>query len=159
MLRPAAMAYLTGLAALLAVALLPLVIGWSATVVASGSMGPVLRPGDVLVVAPVDAARVRPGEVVLVDDPAHAGRLLTHRMVERTADGSLRLKGDANLVADSTPVRPTAVRGIARVVVPRVGLPVLWLRTGDLRWVVWLGVTVLAVRLARRNEPVPAVRS
>jgi signal peptidase len=147
--RPAAIAYLVALGALLVAALAPVVIGWSATVVASGSMGPVLRAGDVVVVSPVDAGEVRAGQVVLVDDPAHRGRLLTHRVVSRTAAGAFVLKGDANPQADSTPVPAGSVRGVARLAVPRLGLPVLWLRTGDLRWVVWAAGTVLAVRLAR----------
>ena len=158
-LRPAAVAYLAGLGALLAAAMAPVLIGWSASVVASGSMEPSLRPGDVLVVAPVDPARVVGGQVVLVDDPAHRGRLLTHRVVRRAADGDLVLKGDANALADSTPVPPAAVRGIARVAVPRLGLPVLWLRTGDLRWVLWLVGTVAAVHVARRDESPSAVRA
>jgi signal peptidase len=148
-LRPAAIAYLAALAGLLVMAIVPLVFGWSASVVASGSMAPVLRAGDVLVVAPVDPARVVPGQVVLVDDPLHSGRLLTHRVVRRTEDNSLVLKGDANAVSDSSPVAPSGVRGVGRLVVPRIGLPVFWLRTGDPRWVLWLVLTVLAVHLAR----------
>jgi signal peptidase len=158
-LRPAAVAYLAGLGVLLGAAMVPLVIGWSGTVVASGSMAPSLRTGDVVVVAPVDAARVGTGDVVLVDDPAHRGRLLTHRVVRRTPDGSLVLKGDANALADSTPVAPAAVRGVARVAVPRLGLPVLWLRTGDLRWVLWLVGTVLAVHVVRTHEAGSPVRA
>jgi signal peptidase len=153
--RPAAIAYLVALGALLVAALAPLVIGWSATVVASGSMGPVLRPGDVVVVSPVDDGQVRSGQVVLVDDPAHRGRLLTHRVVSRTASGAFVLKGDANPAPDSTPVPADSVRGVARLAVPRLGLPVLWLRAGDLRWVLWAAGTVLAVHLAR-GRPAPS---
>jgi signal peptidase len=151
-LWPAAVAYLAALGALLVAALVPLLLGWSATVVASGSMEPALRAGDVLVVAPIDAARVRTGQIVLVDDPAHPGRLLTHRVLRRAAEGEFVLKGDANALADSTPVPPSGLRGVGRVAVPRLGLPVLWLRTGDLRWVAWLAATVLAVRLVRRPD-------
>ena len=59
---------------LLLCCLLPVFFGWTTTVVLTGSMAPALRPGDVVIAAPVPAARIgalAPGAVVLVHDPAH----------------------------------------------------------------------------------------
>jgi signal peptidase I len=110
--------------------LFPTVVGWSSHVVMSGSMTPQIDTGDVVVTEPVGAAAARPGLVVLVVDPADPGRSLLHRVVEQRPDGSLITRGDANRVPDSTPVPPQNVRGIARLRIPYVGLPIAWLRQG-----------------------------
>src|SRR5881392_868454 len=92
-LRRAALAALGGL---LLWSLVPVLFGWTVTVVVSGSMVPTLRPGDVVVVSPVRAAdvgRLTPGKVILVADPAHPGQLLSHRLVGFTTDGNLITKG------------------------------------------------------------------
>jgi hypothetical protein len=53
-----------------------------------------------------------------------------HRLVARNPDGTLTTRGDANGADDSTPVPAAAVRGLPRLDVPYVGLPVLWLHQG-----------------------------
>jgi signal peptidase len=119
-------ALMTGM---LLIAVVPALFGWRTTVVVSGSMTPGIRPGDVVVAGP--AARVAPGAVVLVKNPAAPGKLLLHRLVAYQADGSLILKGDANRDRDSTPVPPANLRGVAKVRIPVIGLPVLWLRNHE----------------------------
>lgn len=122
----------------------PALLGWQVTVVLTGSMEPAIRPGDVLIAQPVAPASLHPGQVALFTDPTHPGRLLAHRVVDVLPDSLLTTKGDANAVADSTPVAPADVHGLGRLLVPMIGLPVLWLRTGQ--WVqllVLLGVTAL----------------
>jgi len=114
-----------------------------AAVVLSGSMEPTIRPGDVVVFAPTDARELDRGQVILFPDPSRPGRLLTHRIDAPLPDGAYRTKGDANASADSTPVRPEDVRGVARLLVPLAGLPVLWLRTGQIMsLVIWVVVTI-----------------
>ena len=64
---------LAALVALGLFALAPAAFGWIPTVVTTGSMTPAIRPGDVVVAAPLrasGAATVRPGSVVLAEDPA-----------------------------------------------------------------------------------------
>ncbi|GED90696.1 hypothetical protein TNCT6_77810 [Streptomyces sp. 6-11-2] len=64
---------------------------------------------------------------MLVQDPARPGRLLTHRVYQVRPNNDLITKGDANSAPDSTPIRLAALRGVARLRVPGVGLPVqLW---------------------------------
>jgi signal peptidase len=57
------------------------------------------------------AGQLELGQILVVDNPARPGQLLTHRLVGETEDGQLTLQGDANAVADSTPVAPQAVQG------------------------------------------------
>lgn len=110
----------------------PAVWGWMPTTVMTSSMAPAIHAGDVVVSMPVVNRAVTPGQVLLVDDPDHPGRLRLHRLSAITESGLYQLKGDANSEVDSTLVHPEAARGIAVIRVPTVGLPVLWLRQGDL---------------------------
>jgi signal peptidase I len=117
---------LTAAATLLALAIAPAALGCKAVVVVSGSMQPHVWVGDVLVTRPLGHQLPRRGQVLLVDDPAHPGRLVSHRLVRINPDGTLMLKGDANLAPDSTPVPPSAVHGVAVVRVPLIGMPTIW---------------------------------
>ncbi|MGH9062098.1 MAG: signal peptidase I, partial [Acidimicrobiales bacterium] len=104
----------------------PALAGWHSTVVLTGSMRPLVQPGDVLVYQPVRAAQLRVGQIALVRNPAHPGSLLSHRVAAVNADGTITTKGDANHQADSTPVPAGDVIGLGRLEVPKVGLPVVW---------------------------------
>ncbi|MFF2847097.1 signal peptidase I [Streptomyces sp. NPDC058001] len=103
-------------------------LGWTAGVVQSGSMRPALAPGDVVLYQPTQRDRAPAvGQIVLALDPTRPGRLLTHRVHQVLPDNALITKGDANSTPDSTPIRPTALQGVARLRVPWIGLPVqLW---------------------------------
>jgi signal peptidase len=103
-------------------------LGWTAGVVQSGSMRPALMPGDVVLYQPPPRDRTPAvGQIVLVQDPTRPSRLLTHRVYRVLPNNDLITKGDANSAPDSTPVRPAALQGVARLRVPWIGLPVqLW---------------------------------
>jgi signal peptidase len=106
----------------------PAILGWHPTTVVTGSMEPRIHPGDVVVARPVPTDELRPGQVLLVDDPDHHDRLRLHRLVRTTPDGSLVLRGDANAGEDSTPVDPRAVHGVGFLRVPYVATPILWIQ-------------------------------
>lgn len=99
-------------------------LGWSPTLVTSGSMEPLVAPGDVVMIRPTAPAELGPDTVVLYDRP-DTGRVL-HRIVDRLPDGTFRTQGDANADPDSTPVRAEDIRGAAVLAVPWVGRPSLW---------------------------------
>ena len=107
--------------------------GWRATTVVSGSMAPAIDAGDVVLAARAAPGDLEPGRVVVFRDPAGAG-LVTHRLESRNGDGTWTTKGDANRRADSTPLVPSAIVGVGRAVVPAVGQPVAWRRTGRAVW-------------------------
>jgi len=104
-------------------AMLPVAWGWQPVVVVSDSMAPAVRAGDIVVTSPPASSHLREGVVVRFDHPTQDATLM-HRIVGVTAEGALRTKGDANAVADSTPVEPSQVRGVARLVVPAIGYAV-----------------------------------
>lgn len=146
LLGAASVSYLTGLAALVSWATVPLLLGWSTYAVGSDSMAPAVRTGDVLVSAPVDPATLEVGDVAVVDDPAIPGRRLSHRVARILSGGVLITRGDANADVDTTEVPPDRVLGVARLRIPFVGLPGHWLVAGQpLRALAWLAATALAV--------------
>jgi signal peptidase len=148
LVRMVAVTYLSTYLSLGIWGLLPMVIGWTPTVVISGSMRPAIDVGDVLFFAPEKVSTIAPGRVVLVDDPAMPGHLLSHRVYKRNDDGTLVTKGDANAGPDSTPVRPEHVRGAARLVIPHVGKVTLWRGENRTQAAVWTGLTMVALLLA-----------
>lgn len=148
-----AVAYLTAAAGLLWWSTVPVVAGWQPTVVLTGSMAPALDPGDVVLVGPVAASPqvLPPGRVALVRDPSRDTGTYLHRVAEWD-DGAVVTRGDANATADA-PVAPEQVLGQVRLVVPAIGLPAVWLRTGDvLPLVAVLLVTWLALLAVARGR-------
>jgi signal peptidase len=155
--RLAAALVLTGLAGLVATALVPQVAGFSAHVVTSGSMAPRVQPGDVVLTQPATAGELRVGQVLLFADPARPGGLLLHRLVSFDGAGLLVTRGDANQSDDSEHVAASAVRGVARVRVPWVGLPAVWRAQGRLGLVATAAATLagaaVLVSSGRRRRP------
>lgn len=148
----AAQIYLVLVAALAAIALLPALLGWSATVVQSGSMRPHIDAGDVVVLSPLPADRPVPvGGVVRFTSSAGAQpdgveRPVLHRIVTDHEDGTYATAGDANADVDSTPLVRERITGQARLLVPFIGLPALWLDTGRfLALTLWAGSTAVAL--------------
>lgn len=119
------------------------VLGWSPTLVTSGSMSPVLHPGDVALIRPADRSELAPNTVVLYD--RRGAEPVLHRIVAELPDGSFQTRGDANLDPDTDPVHADQVEGVAVLAVPWVGRPSLWLTEGRLAPVVATGAVVLVM--------------
>ena len=128
------------------VATLPALFGYRPVGVTSGTMEPAIRTADVVVTAGTDGKDLELGTVV---DHEAGDEPTLHRVVEIT-DAGYRTAGDANQVADSVLVQPEQVRGIGLVVVPFVGRPYLWSRTGGwFQLALLVGALALAVHIAR----------
>lgn len=135
----------------------PALAGWQATVITSGSMGPVIRAGDVVVSRPYDGGLLHVGSVVTFRAPGGGG-LVTHRVVERQGPQTYRTKGDANAAPDSTLLSTENVGGVGRYRVPAIGLPTLWVREGSLAPLLALSfATTLLVAASCRPVPVTPV--
>lgn len=108
-----------------------LVTGWEPIVVTSGSMQPTLRPGDVLMIDDHPADFVGQRTVVTYADSD--GELVTHRVFEvLRGQGEYITKGDANPTPDTDRIAPGEVVGVGRLVVPLVGLALVWGLQGNL---------------------------
>ncbi len=129
-------------------ALIPSVIGWSPTVVSTGSMSPAVDAGTVLHLdRGVDPQSLGPGAIIMFDDPSVPGRSTTHRIVEVVRDGdgagpvvAFSTKGDANADRDAQLVSVDDVDGAARLVLPYAGLPRVWANEGN-----WLPLVTLVL--------------
>jgi signal peptidase I len=132
------------------------ILRWDPVLITSGSMQPHIRAGDMVLVDDVGEEQLSPGSVITFSFPGAGDDLVTHRIMEVTADGAYLTKGDANPSGDSSPVEPGDVFGAPRLLVSTVGLPLLWLRTGQ--WplaAIWLVATLAAVshtRSYREND-------
>lgn len=128
------------------VGLASLAASWHPHLVSGGSMAPDLRSGDVVLVARPQPADLAAGNVIVFRD---GPRSVVHRIVAVEADGDLVTRGDANRDNDVAAVRPEQVTGVGRMVVPLVGLPVLWLQRGEVVLLtLWALVTAAAVAAA-----------
>lgn len=133
-----------GVLTLLVWAVIPGVMpGWSTSVVESGSMGPLIEEGDLVVVRPAPVADLDTGTVILfgtADGPT------LHR-IERVEDAGYVTRGDANGSADTDVVAPDRVDGVGTVLVPFMGRPLRWLAEG--RWGLLALMVVTAVSTVR----------
>jgi signal peptidase len=88
----------------LVLAVAPRILGFQTLTMLTGSMSPLINPGDVVVTAPISAENVKVGNIITYHIPVEDHRVETHRVVDvmRTADGvvTVQTKGDANNGAD-----------------------------------------------------------
>jgi signal peptidase I len=118
-------------------------LGWSPTLVTTGSMEPLVTPGDVVMIRPVSADELVPNTVNHYER-ADDERVL-HRIVEALPDGTFRTQGDANAVPDSEFLHAENIRGAAVLAVPWVGRPSLWFSEGRVLSLVVTAVSLLVV--------------
>lgn len=122
-----------------------LLLGWQPVLITSGSMGPTISPGDVVLLSEPPADEVlETGAVITYRDPGRSGGLITHRIDGVREDGMYRTRGDANERPDSTPVAHADVVGVGRLLVPVVGLPVQWLRSDLIAFGLFVAGTLAA---------------
>ena len=126
---------------------IPLIAGWRAVVITSGSMTPAIHRGDVVVARPHPGDSLKPGTVVVFREAD--GALVIHRIAAVNRDGTYRSRGDANALPDSTPLRSEQVVGVGRLLVPRIGAPILLVRQAGSTAFVALALLVAGAAAAR----------
>jgi signal peptidase I len=125
------------------VAIPALVFGWQPLVVISGSMTPLIRSGDLVL---VDDQRDGIGPGTIIAFHSRLDEVVLHRVIANGPDGGYRTQGDRNLAPDSDSVQPTDVIGTGRMLVPSAGLPRGW----GLGWPVAVTVMLAGAVLAWR---------
>ena len=87
-------------AAFLMLAIGPRLLGYQTSTMLTGSMSPLINPGDVVVTRPVPVDEIRPGDIITYSIPVEDRRIETHRVtaVTMNPDGAtaVQTKGDAN---------------------------------------------------------------
>ena len=92
------------IAAFLLLAVGPRIFGYQTSTMLTGSMSPLINPGDVVITVPTPISEIGVGDIITYHIPVEDHRVETHRVAEilTNADGStaVRTKGDANSGAD-----------------------------------------------------------
>lgn len=78
----------------------PRLLGYQTSTMLTGSMAPLINPGDVVVTVPTPITDIKVGDIICYHIPVEDQRVETHRITEitPTADGgvAVQTKGDAN---------------------------------------------------------------
>lgn len=160
-----------GAAALLLVGVGPHTGAYRTLTVLSGSMRPVVDPGDVVVVRPVPTGELRVGDVIVFSAPTPDRATVTHRIIEIVEPGPapvVRTKGDGNSAADPWQARLAPGTGWrVAFVVPVIGRAINVLSRPDVRRIVsvampaglamaWLASVVGGLRVREDDGAAPA---
>lgn len=108
---------------------LPSVAGYIPMTVLSGSMRPMLKPGDMIIVKKIYPKEVEVGDVItfMVDDT-----LVTHRVIdvlEYYGQPAFRTKGDANSVEDRRLILSDQLVGLLVFTIPKLGYVLAFIRS------------------------------
>ncbi len=145
-----------------ALAVGPHLLGYRTVTMLSGSMSPVIRPGDVIVDTQLPVAALHPGQIITYQVPVGDHRVVSHRIiaVTRAAAGvvSVRTKGDTNASPDQWTAQLQGQRvWQVRTVIPRLGSLIGLLRGPNLMRLVLASLLLLAadglVKIWRRPAP------
>lgn len=100
------------------------------SVIATGSMEPMIKPGDIILVKKIEESNnLQKGDVIQFKSEQI---LISHRIIEIVEEKgrkSYLTKGDNNSAADSELVQPEQIKGEIIQVVPKIGWPTLLLKT------------------------------
>lgn len=111
---------------------LPTVMGFKFMSVLTGSMRPVLEPGDMIITQDVKAENLRKGDIITYRVDKHT--LVTHRVAEVVnVDGELLFKtrGDANNVDDRNLVSAEHLVGTLLLAIPKGGYITNFIKSGQ----------------------------
>jgi signal peptidase len=109
---------------LVAFVAVPRVTGSTPYTILTGSMRPEMPPGTMVVVRPVETAKLAAGDVITYQLRSGEPDVVTHRIIETvvTQEGlEFRTQGDANDAPDAELVRAVQVRGEAWYWAPLLG--------------------------------------
>lgn len=91
-------------AAFLFLAVGPRVLGYQTSTMLTGSMSPLINPGDVVVTVPVAVQNLKVGDIITYHIPVEDQRVETHRIIDLAVNSqgtaTVRTKGEANNGAD-----------------------------------------------------------
>ncbi|MBT8159628.1 MULTISPECIES: signal peptidase I [Arthrobacter] len=111
----------------------PRVLGYQTSTMLTGSMSPLINPGDVVVTVPVPVSELKIGDIITYHIPVQDQRVETHRIIKLDVNSqgtaTVQTKGDANNGPDpwtATLATPTVDREIFTI--PHLGNAIRALR-------------------------------
>lgn len=122
---------------------------YGAYVIISGSMEPIIKVKDAVVIRRVEEPDIKVGDVVTYRslDEAFYGILITHRVVnidEKNGEKVYITKGDSNLTIDRTPVYFSQIQGKVVMRIPKIGYLKYFL-VNSYGWIMAVVIPSLAV--------------
>ena len=120
-------------------------------IVLSGSMTPIMLPGDMIVVEKVNPTDLKVGDVIAFQEPGgKPNTVFTHRIIDVRDNGTLsfQTKGDANNVQDDFRTPADNVKGKLIFVIPYLG----WLPSMAKNKVVFFATIILPVSILIIDE-------
>lgn len=131
---------------------IPSVAGYRLMGVLSGSMRPLLEPGDMILIKPVNLQNIREGDVITYQ--TNQGNFVTHRIVNiyKKNEGLMfKTKGDANNVDDEILVSQNQLVGSMAFRIPYGGYIARFIRTPfGFAILVFLAVSIIAADEIKR---------
>jgi len=103
-------------------------LGFTPTIIASGSMQPTMDAGDIAVVAKVPTDTIKPGDIIQYITP---DAMIIHRVIDTTGSKGSKVfvtKGDANTQPDD-PILQSQVLGKVLFTIPKLGWISVYLKT------------------------------
>lgn len=108
------------------------------SVIATGSMEPLIKPGDVVLIEKFytmeDVSTLKKGDIIAFK---RDNIMITHRILDILHDKKkglcFRTKGDNNSAEDARIVLSQELRGRYIAVIPKVGYPTLWMKSKTLQ--------------------------
>src|SRR5699024_199222 len=118
---------------------IPTILGYNIMTVLTGSMEPMLEPGDLIIVKSIDPTEVKVDDVITYKNSQNT--MITHRIVDlNLQDGEVffETKGDANNVKDEGNVQSDQLVGSLLFFIPKAGYLVNFFKSST-------GITTLLV--------------
>ncbi|MEM3357308.1 MAG: signal peptidase I [Candidatus Bathyarchaeia archaeon] len=103
-------------------------LGFTPTIIASGSMTPTLNPGDIAIVIATPPATIKIGDIIQYQTTAEAP--IIHRVIDKyTSGGTLWFvtQGDANNAPDD-PINERQIMGKVLLTIPKLGWVSIYLK-------------------------------
>ena len=155
-LQPVSTCLLVGVIAFIAIAGGGYVAGmWRFATIDTGSMRPVMNPGDVAILRPEPLNRLHIGQVVAFHPPGDANLTVIHRVVaidHQNGAAIIQTKGDANNARDQwkAHIEGNTVWYEAGSI-PKIGYVVVLAQMKIVRLVVLAGILALVLSMALRS--------
>ncbi len=101
-----------------------------AVAVASGSMSPKIKKGDVVIIEKINGNKCKnykKGQVIAF---SYGNKIVVHRLIDKSSDNNkcyFYTKGDANTKKDNFYLEEKNLIGVVKFKIPYIGIPTVWL--------------------------------
>ena len=122
---------------------------YGAYVIVSGSMEPIIKIKDAVIIRRTDPDKIKVGDVVTyrATDESYYGILITHRVIDIKYENGKKLyvtKGDHNLTEDRSPIEGGQIYGKVVMRIPKIGY-IKYFLVSSYGWIIAVVVPSLGI--------------